>query len=87
MNIDARYPRPLPGAHEEKMLGAIARCTLFEAVQHGESHASFLGYDIDATRLGIDRSGYPRIELTLRAAESRHLLERAVFVVETDAAH
>lgn len=87
MNVDTHIPRPLPGESEERMLGAIARCTLFEAVRHGDGHASFLGYDIDAFRLGIDRAGYPRIEVTLRVTENRKLLERAIFVVEVPAAH
>ena len=64
------------------MIRAIARCAALEAARLGEAHASFLGHDIDATRVGTDRAGHPRIEVTLRTASSGCLLERGVFVVE-----
>jgi hypothetical protein len=87
VNGVARIAHALPGAEEERMIRAIARSTVFEAVRHGEGRASFLGYDIEAMRLGTDRAGYPRVEVTLRAAASGRLLERGVFVVEIETAH
>lgn len=62
------------------MVRAIARLALFEAARHGEYHASFHGFRVDAMR-GSPPGGSDVSAVSFRVSHSAILLERGVALV------
>ena len=67
-------------AQELRMVRAIARLALFEAARHGEYHASFHGFRVDAMR-DSPRADSDMSEVCFRVSHSAILLERGVALV------
>lgn len=73
-------PACLPGAEELRMVRAIARFALFEAARHGEYHASFHGFHVDAIRESL-AAGVDVSEVSFLVSHRAMLLERGVALV------
>ena len=65
------------GAQELRMVRAIARLALFEAARHGEYHASFHGFQVDAMRES-HRTDSDMSEVCFRVSHRTILVERGV---------
>ena len=62
------------------MVRAIARLALFEAARHGEYHASFHGFRVDAVR-GSPPAETDVSEVCFRVSHRTLLVERGVALV------
>ena len=68
------------GAQELRMVRAIARLALCEAARHGEYHASFHGFAVDALRAS-PAAGADISEVVFRVSHRAILVERGVALV------
>ena len=71
-----------PSAEELRMVRAIAALALLKAARHGEDHASFRGFRVQALRVLAPQGAVGTVQVNVAVTLGGHLVDRGSEAVD-----